>query len=33
MRQLKFPSYEYIKSLPKFNKDDDTYNKYDWILF
>ena len=33
MRKLKFPSYEYIKSLPRFNEDDDTYNKYDWLLF
>ena len=33
MRKLRFPSYEYIKSLPRFNEDDDTYNKYDWLLF
>lgn len=33
MRQLKFPSYEYIKSLPTYDKDTDTYEKYDWLLF
>ena len=34
MRQLKFPTYEYIKSLPKHKKDDkDYYYEYDWKLF
>lgn len=33
MRQLKFPSYEYIKSLPTYSKDTDTYEDYDWLLF
>lgn len=33
MRQLKFPSYEYIKSLPTFDKDNDTYEEYEWTLF
>lgn len=33
MRQLKFPRYEYIKSLPKYNKFDATYMEYDWMLF
>ena len=34
MRQLKFPEYEYIKSLPK-NKPDDRayYYEYKWKLF
>lgn len=33
MRQLKFPSYEYIKSLPTYDKDTDTYEVYKWLLF
>lgn len=33
MRQLKFPSYEYIKSLPTYDKDTDTYEDYKWVLF
>lgn len=33
MRQLKFPSYEYIKSLPTYDKYTDTYEEYDWTLF
>ena len=33
MRKLKFPSYEYIKSLPTYDKDTDTYKEYDWLLF
>lgn len=34
MRQLKFPSYEYIKSLPKHKDGDkDFYYEYDWKLF
>lgn len=33
MRKLKFPSYDYIKSLPTYDKDTDTYEKYDWTLF
>ena len=34
MRQLKFPPYEYIKSLPKVDEDDDDcFIKYDWVLF
>lgn len=33
MRQLKFPSYEYIKSLPTYDKDTDTYEEYKWLLF
>ena len=33
MRKLKFPSYEYIKSLPTYDKDNDTYEQYDWMLF
>lgn len=33
MRQLKFLSYEYIKSLPTYNKDTDTYERYEWLLF
>lgn len=33
MRQLKFPRYEYIKSLPTYDKDTDTYEEYDWTLF
>lgn len=34
MRQLKFPTYEYIKSLPKENKaHDGYYYEYDWKLF
>ena len=32
MRQLKFPTYEYIKSLPLTNKEDEI-NEYDWTLF
>ena len=33
MRKLKFPSYEYIKSLPTYDKDTDTYEEYKWLLF
>lgn len=34
MRQLKFPTYEYIKSLPKTSKDyKDYYYEYNWKLF
>ena len=33
MRQLKFPPYEYIKSLPTYDKDTDTYEWYTWTLF
>lgn len=34
MRQLKFPTYEYIKSLPKtFKNNKDYYYEYDWKLF
>ena len=33
MRKLKFPSYEYIKSLPTYDKDTDTYKDYRWPLF
>ena len=34
MRQLKFPPYEYIKSLLKHKNDDkDYYYEYDWKLF
>ena len=34
MRQLKFPEYEYIKSLPKCQrKDKDIYYEYRWKLF
>lgn len=34
MRQLKFPPYEYIKSLPTVDRDDeDCFNEYTWTLF
>ena len=34
MRQLKFPTYEYIKSLPKHKREDkDYYYEYTWKLF
>ena len=34
MRKLKFPPYEYIKSLQKHKNDDkDYYYEYDWKLF
>ena len=34
MRKLKFPPYEYIKSLPKHNPDDENwYYEYTWKLF
>ena len=33
MRQLKFPPYEYIKSLPKTEADTEFYRQYEWILF
>lgn len=34
MRQLKFPTYEYIKSLPTASKaDKGYYYEYDWKLF
>ena len=34
MRQLKFPPYEYIKSLPKWDKEDEELPKqYRWLLF
>ena len=33
MRKLRFPSYEYIKSLPTYDKNTDTYEKYKWCLF
>ena len=34
MRQLKFPDYEYIKSLPKNKREDrDCYYEYRWKLF
>ena len=34
MRQLKFPPYEYIKSLPTVDEDDGgCFTKYDWLLF
>ena len=31
MRQLKFPPYEYIKSLPR--DTGEFYNEYNWTLF
>lgn len=33
MRKLKFPPYEYIKSLPRYDKETDVYYDYDWTLF
>lgn len=33
MRQLKFPPYEYIKSLPKWDKESGFPNEYVWKLF
>ena len=34
MRQLKFPTYEYIKSLPRHKHDDeDAVLEYKWRLF
>ena len=33
MRKLKFPPYEYIKSLPRKRKDSDMFNEYTWTLF
>ena len=33
MRQLKFPPYEYIKSLPKWDKEEDVPLRYCWRLF
>lgn len=33
MRRLKFPAYEYIKSLPTKCKDSDMFHEYDWTLF
>ena len=33
MRQLKFPPYEYIKSLPKWDKEEDLPKQYRWLLF
>ena len=33
MRQLKFPPYEYIKSLPREFKDSDMFHEYKWTLF
>ena len=33
MRHLDFPSYEYIKSLTKFEKDRETSREYRWLLF
>lgn len=33
MRKLKFPPYEYIKSLPTKHKDDDMFCEYSWTLF
>lgn len=33
MRQLKFPSYEYIKALPKFEEDHEVPREYRWVLF
>lgn len=33
MRKLKFPSYEYIKSLPTYDKESDIPIDYKWILF
>ena len=32
MRKLKFPPYEYIKSLPKWDEDDFP-NDYTWTIF
>ena len=33
MRQLKFPTYEYIKSLPTGGQDGDFFGEYTWTLF
>lgn len=33
MRQLTFPTYEYIKSLPTEDKETGCYHQYSWILF
>ena len=33
MRKLKFPPYEYIKSLPRKCKDSDMFHEYTWKLF
>lgn len=33
MRKLKFPSYEYIKSLPTYDEDNNVGKEYDWMLF
>jgi hypothetical protein len=33
MRQLKFPTYEYIKSLPTYDKETGLYPEYNWSLF
>ena len=33
MRRLKFPSYEYIKSLPKWDNKADLPKQYRWTLF
>lgn len=33
MRQLKFPPYEYIKSLPRKRNGSDMFNEYTWKLF
>lgn len=33
MRQLTFPTYEYIKSLPVEDKETGCYHRYNWILF
>ena len=33
MRRLKFPPYEYIKSLPTWDKEKDLPREYDWLLF
>ena len=33
MRQLKFPTYEYIKSLPTGDQDGDFFKEYTWTLF
>ena len=33
MRELKFPTYDYIKSLPTYNEKTDTYYEYSWKLF
>lgn len=33
MRQLKFPPYEYIKSLPKTEEGTDFFKDYYWTLF